>query len=528
MIEAILDPSPPADSQITLTIQAARRRSTVALTQRGAVLIGRLAPEFQVGPGTAFAAAHIETAGKSIVTAPRWVDNEAALARASSDSIEPGLPDLYRRRTVSSDQQKILEAIHAVSQSLLRGDGSPTALSASKGKGKRDQKLETEKEGDAPAVDPAAIVRSLKELKAARVAKGHPGFTPYGGSLHGVMALLFAREEDAEDEIDLSHEAWTGDNPEPASDDAADIKGNLGSSPSSPPPPPPPQPPESTAETARKFHEQIDDFLRELAHRDFAEQCDAERLVQALAFPLLICVRGYEGGWLSPTALAFVSTRVVDVMLVKTYGPNQPKGLFRIVQNRYAQLHRHEEFLRAVGEGTLWSALLASLSTIADAPARQMIPQAAALSEVFACKELVALATPEHLSSLVQSLVIPDAEFSLTDKATRIEEALKELITLLRIKERAVYAQQGNGRRWHNVGALLWSSKWGWFVTRGQAQCSAYGYINVELAAQDHLDIQQALNHLRDVMLAVPTVQPEPIVLPPSVDAAYTLVTTVS
>jgi hypothetical protein len=523
VIEAILDPPPPADSRIKLTIEAARRRATIALTQRGAVLIGRLPSEFEVGPGTAFAAAHIEIAGKSIVTAPRWIDNDAALARASSDSsIEPGLRDLYRRRAMSSDQQKILEAVYAVSQSLLRGDGSATALSAWKAKAKSDQKPETEKETDAPAVDPAAIVRSLKELKAAREAKGHSGFTPYGGSLHGVMALLFARE-DMEDEIDLSHEAWMGDNPELASDDAEDIRGNLGSPSASTPPPPPPPPVESAAETARKFYEQIDDFLRKLAHPGFAEQCDAERLVEALAFPLLVCVRGYEGGWLSPTALASVATRVVDVMFVRTYGPNRPKGLFRVVQDRYARLHRQEEFLRAVGEGTLWSALLASLSTIADAPARQMIPQASALSQVFACQELVALATPEHLSSLVQSLVIPNAEFTLTDKATHIEEALRALIALLRVKERAIYAEQGNGRRWHNAGALLWSSQWGWFVTpSGQAQSSAYGYINVELAAQDDPDIRQAMNHLRQAMLAVPTVQPEPIVLPAGVDALYT------
>jgi hypothetical protein len=210
-------------------------------------------------------------------------------------------------------------------------------------------------------------------------------------------------------------------------------------------------------------------------------------------------------------------------MLLKTYGPNRPKGLFRVVQDRYAQLHRQEEFLRAVGEGTLWSALLASLSTITDAPAIQMVRQASALSQVFACKELVALATPEYLSTLVQSLVIPHAEFSLTDKATHIDEALEELIALLRIKERAIYAQQGNGRRWHNAGALLWSSQWGWSVTPSrQAQSSAYGYINVELAAQQDPDIQQTLNHLRQVMLTVPTVQPESIVVTPGVDSLHT------
>jgi len=526
VIEAILDPPPPADSRIKLSIEAGRRRVTVALTQRGGVLIARLPPDFEIGVGTAFAAAHIETVGKSIITAPRWIDNDAALTRASSDSaIEPGLHGLYRRRAMSSDQHKILEAVYAVSQSLLHGDGSTTALTAAKAKAKRDQKPEIEQKADPPPVDPAAIIRSLKQLKAARDAKGNSGFNPYGGSLNGVIALLFARGEDAPDEIDLSHEAWTGDNPEPASDDAADIKGNLGTPPESPPPsqPPPPPSPETKVETARRFREQIDHFLRELAHPDFVERCDAERLVQALAFPLLVCVRGYEGGWLSPTALASVATRVVGVMLANSYGPNRPKGLFRAVQDRYAQLHRQEEFLSAVGEGTLWSALLASLSTNTEAPARQTILQASALSQVFACKELVALATPEHLSSLVQSLVIPHAEFSLTDKATHIEEALEELIALLRNKERAIYAEQGNGRRWHNSGVLLWSSQWGWSVTpSGQAQSSATGYINVELAAQNDPDIQRTLNQLHQAMLAVPTVRPEPIVLPPGVDPSNT------
>src|SRR5262249_7194026 len=85
------------------------------------------------------------------------------------------------------------------------------------------------------------------------------------------------------------------------------------------------------------------------------------------------------------------------------------------------------------------------------------------------------------------------------------------------------------GRRWHNSGALLWSSQWGWFVTpSGQAQFSAYGYINVELAAQYDLDIQQALNRLSQAMPAVPTVQPEPIILPPGGDALRTSAATVS
>jgi hypothetical protein len=522
VIEAILDPPPSAESRVTLAIESSNRRIAIPLTPRTACLIGRLPPEFQIGPGTAFATAQIETDGETVVSAPRWIDNDAALARAGTDpSIEPGLGDLYRKRAMSSDQQKILEAIYAVSQSLLRGDGSATALAVSKARGLRDQKQEKkEEEGDAPAVDPVAIVRSLKELKAAREAKGHSGFTPYGGSLRGVMALLFAREEEAEDEIDLSHEAWMGDNPELASDDAGDVKGNLGAPSASlpPAPPPPPPPPESAAETARKFHEQIDEFLWELARPEFAEQCDAERLAQALAFPLLICVRGYEGGWLSATALASVATRVAAVMFAQGYGPKQPRGLFRLVEDRYRRLRRRDEFIRAVGEGTLWAALIASLSGIVDAPPRQMIPRASALSQVFACKELLALATPEHLSSLVQSLVIPNAEFALTDKAAHVREALEQLVTLLRDRENELYAQQGSGRRLHNAGALLWSSRWGWSTTSTrQAQSHASGYINVELAAQNDPGIQECVDRLRGAMLAVPPVRTEPIVVPPGI-----------
>ena len=62
----------------------------------------------------------------------------------------------------------------------------------------------------------------------------------------------------------------------------------------------------------------------------------------------------------------------------------------------------------------------------------------------------------------------------------------------------------------------------------GQAQSSAYGYIDVELAAQDDPDIQKTLNHLRQAMLAVPTVQPEPIVLSAGVDESQTSAATVS
>jgi len=511
VIEALIQPSPPAHSHVTLAIEAGRQRTTVSLGRREPGFVGRVAPEFEFGPGTAFASAHIEVDGYTTVTAPRWIDNDAALARASSGSmIQPQLRDLYGKRATFSDQQKILEAVYAVSQSLLRGDGDTAALSAAQTKAKLNQKPKLDDE-DAPAVDPGAIVRTLKELKTAREAKGPAGFTPYGGSLQGVMALLFAREEDDEGEIDLSQEAWAGDNPEPASGDAADIKGNLGTTDAVRPPPEGPQP-GSLAEPARKFHDQIDAFLWELGRPEFAEHCDAERLIQALAFPLLVCVRGSEGGWLPPAALTTVAVRVVDIMFAKSYGSNHPAGLIHVVANRYARLRRKDEFYRTVGEGTLWSALLASLSSVDSVATPSLVLQASALSRVFASKSLISQATPEHLSSLLQSLVIPNAEFAVTDKARPIAEALEKLTRSLREREKVIYALQGNGRRLHKAGSLLWSSQWGWSMTpAAQAQSYVSGHIDVDGAAQQEPAIQQRLEELRQTMLAVPPVVSAPI-----------------
>ena len=113
---------------------------------------------------------------------------------------------------------------------------------------------------------------------------------------------------------------------------------------------------------------------------------------------------------------------------------------------------------------------------------------------------------------------------------------------LLRDKESEIYAQHCSGRRLHNGGALLWSSRWGWSVTpTAQAQSYVSGYINVELAAQDNLPIMfsrwsfpmpsspllirplmskrrwthECVDRLRHAMLAVPPVRTEPIVVPP-------------
>ena len=500
IVEAMLEPQVPAGSRIELVLSSAFRKVTVSLTLRTRTWSGRLPPDFELGPGTAYGSAAITVDRETITTAPRWVDNEAAIAHATTEvRIDPSLRDLSRRSIMTADPQKILEAIYAVSNTLLRGDGKGLVMAAARKRNPADTVKSDDNNQQPGAVDPAAIVRSLKDLAAARAVQRHAAGGAYGGTLEGVIAMLFSLDETRE-EIDLSHEAWTGDNPEQVSDEPGDVRGNLGQTSGNDQPPAMPD----SHEVAARFRGPLEQFLRELATSEFADTCDATRMVQALAFPLLLCVRGKEGGWLPRATLASVATRVVEIMFTKTYGTGKPRGLFRRVRQRYVALGREDEFLRAVGEGTLWSALLSSLCFADDEGLKQLALQAAALTTVFGCKELVAFAAPEHLGSLMRGLIIPDAELAITERVTQVTDCLTRLAAVLQASENEVYALQGNGRRLRlqKGGSLLWNSKWGWHVlplSPAKAYCS--GYINVDLAAKDNPQIAEALLSLRSAFL---------------------------
>jgi hypothetical protein len=505
IVEVILKPQVPSDGRVDLVLSSAFRKITITLTHHK-IWSGRLPPDFELGPGTAYGSAAITVARETITTAPRWLDNEAAIAHATTKiRIDPNLRDLSRRSFMSADQQKIFEAIYAVSNTLLRGDGK-AAMAAAR-KQSPDDIVKSDDVAQRPsAVDPAVIVRSLKELAAVRAAHHHTGRGAYGGTLEGVIAMLFSRDE-AEEEIDLSHEAWAGDNPEQVSDEPGDVRGNLGQPSDDDQPPSMP----TSHEVAARFRKQLEHFLHELATPEFAETSDAARMVQALAFPLLLCVRGNDGGWLARDTLASVAVRVTDIMFNKTYGPGKPLGLFWRVRERYTALRREDEFLRAVGEGTLWSALLSALSITDDQPLKQLVPKAAALAAVFGCKELVAFAAPEHLASLMQGLIIPNAQLAVTERVTQVIDSLARVAALLRASENELYAMQGNGRRLQKGGSLLWNSKWGWRVlpsSPAETYCS--GYINVDLAAKKNSQIADALLSLRSAFLPASTAQDAP------------------
>ena len=305
--------------------------------------------------------------------------------------------------------------------------------------------------------------------------------------------MLFSVDE--EQEVDLSQEKWQGEKPD--DDMGDDDAGNDA------PKDPDERPPSAvtTAETLAAFRQQIDHFLLELGRESYAETCSAVKLMQAVAFPILVCVKVSEAGWLPDGMLASVATRVVDVMLDKSYGRGKPRGLFRQVQARYEASGTHEDFLRTVGEGALWAALLASLARMETASLAGLIRQAASITSVLACSALIAKSTADQLSLFIRSLIIRDAAFAVTERAVKVAEAMNELTAILRANWDEMYLDQGRGRALQAGGSLMWSSNWGWqILDRSPAQQYCGDAINLETAAKENVQIRQALDALRNAM----------------------------
>jgi len=211
--------------------------------------------------------------------------------------------------------------------------------------------------------------------------------------------------------------------------------------------------------------------------------------------------RGAATGWLPDGMLASVATRVVDTMLNKSYGSGKPKGLFRQVQARYEASEGKDEFLRTVGEGALWAALLASLARMETDSLSSLIRQAASIATVLACSELIAASNADQLSLFIRTLIIRDAEFAVTQRAVKLAEAMNRLTGVLAETWEEIYLDQGRGRALHAGGSTMWCPKWGWqILPRSPAQSYCGDSINLEIAAKDNGAIKLALDSLWEAM----------------------------
>lgn len=489
-IEAVIEPAPESDA-FTLVFEAKKSLFRLKMTRSGVGYTGRLADDMSLGAETVFATAEIPLSSGTFVTVPRWFDNERAIENAARDrQVDPNHNVFSGRGFAGASEQRIMEAIHAISSSLLDFETPELSALSSEGAGQKDQKEKNAADEPAGPVDPSELTYRLSDLavKNENYASNQGGL--HGISLRGVMKLLFANED--EPEIDLSQERLTAKEPE-----KAEVNGDPEDDLDDDQPPGPPAP-RSDAEAMTALRQQIDSFLFSLTKPQFAERCPPAILAQAIVFPILLGIKGSEESWFSDEALASIAGRVVQTMFSKPYGRDKPRGLFRQVQARYATGEKRAEFLKSVGDGAVYTVLLAALASPEARSIGALIQQADALSKVLVCDDLFAASHMDQRSNLSTNVLIRDAKFAINERAPALVHAMTKLTTCLQQWDRNNPGRAGRSTT-HKAGSVLWMSQ-GWQVTPRLPAETYCGGVNLDKISSNEPEIQAAIDALWQAM----------------------------
>jgi len=414
---------------------------------------------------TMFASVIVTMGSDSWTTASRWVDDLAALEHASHSArlLEPF--KALDRSTSSAEQRQMLDELQEVAQTLFNDPAS----FRDPGFGGGDHK----KKSDAPAepVNPNDLLVHLDEVHEGlpHLASAQSGSL----SLTGILRLLFEAEIDE------------GRTPAAAGDEDID----EGQMPEKPPPPmPPDQKDQAGAATdgaviEARFRErlatQINTFMTEMSAAAFAGRCTATQMVQAVAFPLAIALRGRRKGWVQDEVAEQWALEVFSILF---HGQGSGSGgLLRAVEYRYVENGQRETFDDLVGDGTLWLVLVATLGGASWHGVGTDIDKAVALREVFSSPQLLASATSGRVTGLLGKIRIEDAKAYVADVAPTVTRLLGEIESALRPVWELEMRAQGVRAIHHKLGDLLWRDKVGWAICLEEAQDRAGQSIKVRL-----------------------------------------------
>ncbi len=219
--------------------------------------------------------------------------------------------------------------------------------------------------------------------------------------------------------------------------------------------------------------------MTEMSAAAFAGRCTATQLVQAVAFPLAIALRGRRKGWV-PDELAERWALEVFSILFRGQGSGSV-GLLRAVEHRYVENGQRETFDDVVGDGTLWLVLVATLGGASWHGVGTDIDKAVALREVFSAPQLLASATSGRVTGLLGKIRIEDAKAYVADVAPTVNRLLGEIESALRPVREPEMRDQGARAITHKQGDLLWRDKVGWAVCLEEVQDRTGQSIKVRL-----------------------------------------------
>lgn len=490
-LTAILQPLPPESAKILLKLISGEHAVTIELEQREGAWGGTLPNKEELFSLSLFAKALIVTSEGSFETPTYWVDNIEKLRQSfRARNAETAVGNLGGGGKTSHEQRKIIADIQSAA-SLILGDAEffadPFIKRTRRDSNKESDGIETNL---VAVVDPKALIKSVNELR--RQSPSHrmsEGGQITGLSLGGILGSFFDFKsyETHDDEVMAAHEMEkeeikTGSGQQ--SSGTGPIRGES------------PKPPEIMPEGSRaKLNSVLDDFLAELSNKRFAVQCSAKQLTDASAFPIAICVKGAQGGWVTSSRLGGIASSVCEILFRNRYEKEDPVGLLAFVKNRYVEEESEEIFDQILGDGCLWAVLIAALGATEWPGVVGAIRKAEVFADVFDNDSLLIAANADRLAVIIEGLGIDEADRSILIMSGEVVGALNALREYLLAHWDAIYEDQGNGRRPHNLRDFLWNPDWGWEEIRDGVTYKP-GYINLGWAIEYDPEIKRLVDAL--------------------------------
>ncbi|AXW32867.1 hypothetical protein CJO88_05675 [Ralstonia solanacearum] len=461
-IYAEIDPVPEPDATIELEFEG-RRVSMSRCASTGVRWTCNLADDLDAA--TRFASVVITIGAEVWATAPRWVDDIAALEHASHAArlLEPFKG--FHRDTTSQERRKMLDDLQEIAQALFSDRSSfPDP---------RPGANEDQKKGDAPAapVDPNDLVSDLDD--SDRSSPFANASRPGSLSLTGILRLLF----DAEVEDDTPAPPADGDDnlddgqmPMTSHDSPTEQDGDLGKGAN------------GLVVEARfrdRLAEQIQEFLTGISAAAFAGGCTATQMVQAASFPLAVALCGQQKGWVKDDLAERWAQEVFSILFRRRY--DGVEGLLRVVERRYLERSQIATFNDVVGDGTLWLILVATLGGANWQGVGADIDKAVVIREVFSSTHLRASAQRARVAELLGKIRIENGKAYIASVAPAVTRLLGELESTLRPFWEAEKNEQGTRGIAHRPGNLLWRDRVGWAVCLSEARPREGSTVSVRL-----------------------------------------------
>ena len=383
-----------------------------------------------------------------------WVNNHEELIHAAQGRQIEDVFDGMRRRSMPTEQRRILRELHRIGAVLLTElHAFPDPGRAAGSHHERDK----EQTAEITPVDPETLVRSLDDALVRRWPTHGGGGV--GFSLVGVMRALFPEQPPAIDD-----------------DEVAEVDS-----------PPVPKRPSSGAPkelipepVQRRLRWQMEKFIGDFSDPAFAASCSARQLVQAAAYPLAVGIVGTRGGWVSGGDAVSWAQRIFDTLFQKRPLPSgRHSGILEGVRQRLTDEGKEKIFREVVGDGTLWLTLLTSLSLEEWSGSSAAFEWALALRDVCNAHILLSSTDKDKMARLITRAEWDSGALLL--KAARVARALDALENALESDWDALLQSQKDAPIVHEPDDLLWSPKAGWAVAQEKAVAERATKLNVYL-----------------------------------------------